>query len=87
MRVPASILLAGASKHFYYWCKRGKGLERGHSAEAGAPGTRSLRDGVERMAAPSQYLRITVIVKMLKWCINQAAACRPPWAAFWVAVG
>jgi hypothetical protein len=31
-----------------------------------APGTRSLRDGVERMAAPRQSHHIAVIAKMLK---------------------
>ena len=33
-------------EHFYYRPMRGNWTERGHSAEAGAPGTRSLRDGV-----------------------------------------
>jgi len=45
-----------------------------------------MRPFRRRMAARGQYLRITVIVKMLTWCTSGPRACRPR-VAFRVTVG
>jgi hypothetical protein len=52
---PTSIFTIGVSEE--------TGLNAAFPLKTGVPGTRSLRDGVESMAAPSQSLQITVIGK------------------------
>jgi hypothetical protein len=53
---PTSIFTIGVSEE--------TGLNAAIPLKTGVPGTRSLRDGVESMAAHSQSLQITVIVRM-----------------------
>jgi hypothetical protein len=63
-------------EHFCYWCKRGSWTEGGHSAETRGPQQARLA-GVERMAAHSQPLQLTVIAKMLSFAPRSLTSCGP----------